>query len=154
MKLIFLDVDGVINSTRSAVAYGNFPSPPDGYHRYSKFDDIAVRMIRRACKECDAQIVLSSTWRLCSDEEFMAFRKTLKLPMGACTPRLIGEKRGVEIKQWLDSHPQHNVEKYAIVDDDSDMLPEQINNFVKVDGRNGFSFGNYQRLVEILGKKK
>jgi hypothetical protein len=32
--------------------------------------------------------------------------------------------RGEEIKAWLHQHPE--VTRYAIVDDDSDMLPEQV----------------------------
>ena len=39
-----------------------------------------------------------------------------------------GEKRGivdrgVEVQEWLDRHPA--VEQYAIIDDDSDFLPNQ-----------------------------
>ena len=35
--------------------------------------------------------------------------------------------RGEEIQDWLDNHPE--VEDYAILDDDSDMLPEQFAKF-------------------------
>ncbi len=37
--------------------------------------------------------------------------------------------RGNEIQEWLDRHPE--VEKYAILDDDIDMLHTQMPNFFK-----------------------
>jgi hypothetical protein len=38
-------------------------------------------------------------------------------------------ERGKEIKAWLEAHP--DVTRYAIVDDDNDMLPEQQEHYFK-----------------------
>ena len=51
--------------------------------------------------------------------------------------------RGHEIQEWLDKHPE--VTRYAILDDDSDMLPEQMPNFFKTTFQNG--------LIEDIAKK-
>jgi hypothetical protein len=59
----------------------------------------------------------------------------------------------VQIDEWLANHPEY-VDKYIIVDDDSDMLPHQKPFFVKTDGREGFCFAQYERAVEILDKQQ
>lgn len=38
--------------------------------------------------------------------------------------------RGYEIQQWIDDH-KDNIISYCIIDDDTDMLPSQKNNFVR-----------------------
>ena len=145
-KIIFLDIDGVILSVRSAAAFGGYP------WRVRKedlklFDPIAVGLIRRACKERGAKIVLSSVWRFTVGYKLLAER--LDLPMIDSTPlNHSGESRGGEIKKWLEQHP--GVKTYAIVDDDTDMLNEQIPFFVDVDSKNGFSWNNYEKLMVIL----
>ena len=63
-------------------------------------------------------------------------------------PSLLG-CRGDEIAAWLTAHPK--VKEWAIVDDDSDMLPEQLPRFVKTDGNEGLSFANFERLCAIFG---
>ena len=45
------------------------------------------------------------------------------VPVSMRTPYHGGSIRGEEIDEWLRLHPY--VKKYAIVDDDSDMLPHQ-----------------------------
>lgn len=111
----------------------------------SKFDWTAIALIQRICNKSNVKIVVSSTWRkMFSYQEIGA---NLKLPTIDSTPEFSGW-RGYEIKDWLDRHPE--VTKYAIIDDDSDMLPEQKPFFVHVDGRNGISYENFKQLLEIF----
>ena len=144
MKVLFLDIDGVLNSIRSCYALGGYP------HSFeekcmSKFDWTAIALIQRICNKSNVKIVVSSTWRkMFSYQEIGA---NLKLPTIDSTPEFSGW-RGYEIKDWLDRHPE--VTKYAIIDDDSDMLPEQKPFFVHVDGRNGISYENFKQLLEIF----
>lgn len=49
----------------------------------------------------------------------------------------------------LRRHPE--VEQYAIVDDDPDMLPEQSPFFVKTDGFNGLMWGDFEKLCGLFG---
>ncbi|MCG3177340.1 MAG: hypothetical protein MOGMAGMI_02312 [Candidatus Omnitrophica bacterium] len=155
MKVLFLDIDGVLNSKRSAVAFNKFPwdvKPED----IPLFDLVAVALIRKVCKETHAKIVLSSTWRHTVGWERVG--QALDLPIIDATPTKINGKRGHEIEMWLERqctrHPELQTTgiTYAIVDDDSDMLEAQRPFFVQTDGENGLTLANYDALVKILGK--
>lgn len=150
MKLLFLDVDGVLNSIRSAIAYDGYPYP--GREALDdRFDDVAVFLIKQVCIKTNSLIVLSSTWRY--GVEPLAFGQRLKLPIIDKTPRgvfapEVKTKRGLEIEAYLKKAKE--VEKFAIVDDDSDMLDAQLPFFIKVDNRNGLSYENYLALLKLL----
>lgn len=117
MKVIFLDIDGVLNS------YKTLPRDEKG-----GMLGVHPELAKRFCelvKATGAQWVLSSTWRL-SDR----WRETMTendLPMKEClgrTPSHRGSIRGEEIDEWLRLNGE-DIAKYAILDDDSDMLPHQ-----------------------------
>lgn len=72
----------------------------------------------------------------------------LRLPIIDSTPVLNG-RRGHEIAHWLAAHPE--VTTWAIVDDDSDMLPEQRHRFVQTDFSDGLSFRGYLDLCNAFG---
>lgn len=146
-KVLFLDIDGVLNSQRSAWALGGFPhdfSEPD----MRKFDHVAIGLVRQLCEETGASIVLSSSWRLLHSVHECA--NGLDLPIFDRTPEinLGGGKRGGEIKYWLDNHPE--VVQWAIVDDDNDMLPEQRARFVRTSVKEGLTLANYSSLKKLL----
>jgi hypothetical protein len=65
------------------------------------------------------------------------------------TPWLRG-CRGDEIKAWLSEHPE--VDKYAILDDDSDMLDEQLPNFFKTTFQDGLTDDIAEKVTEHLGR--
>lgn len=56
--------------------------------------------------------------------------------------------RGDEIKKWLG---RHDVEKYIILDDDSDMLEEQLPFFINTDTHNGIRFEDMDRIKTMFG---
>jgi hypothetical protein len=145
MKIIFLDIDGVLNSTRSAIAMGGYPAPNRNYDR---FDMVAVELIRRICSK-DVKIVLSSTWRKCE-----GWRKILNLPIIDKTEDIpaLSCQRGKEIDEWLQKHS--DVEEYVIIDDDIDMLPKQFEFFVNTDSHNGFLYKDYKTVCRILNIKE
>lgn len=145
MKVLFLDIDGVLNSHRTAIAFGGYPHEVDGYHR-EMFDEVGLTLIRGIVKTSGSSVVLSSSWRLTHAHDLVG--RALDLPIIDRTPSLVGE-RGKEIKAWLDAHPE--VESYAIVDDDSDMLPEQTPFFVKTSGYDGLRWDDACKLAGLLG---
>lgn len=145
MKILFLDIDGVLNSKRTSVAFDGYPhsfSPKD----MARFDMVAVALIRRLCQVTGASVVLSSDWRY--DHSAHAVANGLDLPVMDVTPKLPGI-RGLEINAWLAAHPE--VEQYAIVDDIASMLESQQTHFVKTDDECGLSLRNYLDLLRILG---
>ena len=44
MKVLFLDIDGVLNSTKTCVAFGGYPME---LHHIEAFDKAAIRLIQR-----------------------------------------------------------------------------------------------------------
>lgn len=145
MKVLFLDIDGVLNSIRTCHAYLGYPSPHPTHRDWDKFDDVAVHLIRQLCERTECKIVLSSTWRLYKGWEDLG--EFLKLPIIGRTPDAITRRRGYEIDLWL---KENQVEKYAIVDDDSDMEPHQFPYFVQTSNKDGMSFDNFEKLLELL----
>ena len=115
MRVIFLDIDGVVNSeeTLKKVSSGGIL----GIDPYLAF---LVGRISLALP--DVKFVLSSSWRHFNSGREQVERQVV--PIYDETPKLDTGLRGDEIKAWLDDHPE--VEKYAILDDDNDMLPEQM----------------------------
>ena len=117
MKIIFLDIDGVLN-------YIEAWDRPENEGKGSKvWDPDCVNELNRIIKETDAKIVLSSTWRLYPDHENLVYNEMgIKGEFIGKTPDLPSSYyRGHEIQRWLDNNENMNVEKFVILDDDSDM---------------------------------
>lgn len=149
MKIIFLDIDGVLNSLRSCMAFGDYPYPGRNYH---KFDDVAIGLVKDIIKATDAKVFLSSTWRLTlSEREQKQLSRRFDFPIFGLTPDLSRKKRGYEIQTILD---EYNPTHYVILDDSFDMLDSQLSNFVKVDYNNGLSYENYKRALKLLGHEE
>lgn len=113
MKIIFLDIDGVLNrigetnrtTTKWEGCIGMEPELVDRLNELRHFTG--------------AELVLSSTWRL-SDNWREAMRKNgIIHEFLDRTPRVNPGIRGDEIALWLWNRP---VEKYAILDDDNDFI--------------------------------
>lgn len=143
-KVLFLDIDGVLNSERSCVAFGGFPHDVVGPCR-QKFDEVALALIRGIVRRADAQIVLSSSWRII--HEVHAVANGLDLPIVDKTPSLAG-RRGHEIDAWLKAHPE--VESYVIVDDDGDMLEHQKERFVHTKFVDGFTWADAVKMADLF----
>ena len=176
MKVLFLDIDGVLNS-ENCFAYRiycvknnmvnilmNFVDTDDRNikHKLTMLDDRAIANLNRIIEETGCKVVLSSSWRSSIESENIFTQNLLKLKgfkyeFYDVTPRLWFEdfstRRGEEIKFWLDKESEkHEIESFVILDDDSDMLPEQMNNFIHVDGQVGLTDRDVLTAIEILNK--
>jgi hypothetical protein len=111
MKIIFLDIDGVLNTGRLLTIFGNTHICSD-----------RVALLKRIVDATGASIVLSSTWRRTEERRQMVFDALAVhgLSFFNCTP--VARKmslylyRRQEIAMWLEEFPQ--VTKFAIIDDD------------------------------------
>lgn len=144
MRVLFLDIDGVLNSHRTVVALNGYPHDVTDAG-LAMFDMVAVALLRGLCKAGNLKVVLSSTWRL--DPNWREIGPALGLPIIDRTPSLLGP-RGKEIAHWLANHVE--VTHYAILDDDSDMLPEQMPQFVKTLHEDGLTWQPFVKLCEIF----
>ena len=176
MKVLFLDIDGVLNS-ENWFAYRiycvknnmvnilmNFVDTDDRNikHKLTMLDDRAIANLNRIIEETGCKVVLSSSWRSSIESENIFTQNLLKLKgfkyeFYDVTPRLwfsdFSIRRGEEIKFWLDKESEkHEIESFVILDDDSDMLPEQMNNFIHVDGQVGLTDRDALKAIEILNK--
>lgn len=165
MKILFLDVDGVLNSHQSATfwhsrrnqaewennMYRDWPGTLKEYLAM-EFCPIALSNVEELIRrEPDLKIVVSSTWRL--GETVETLRKIFspsKLIADAIIDKTasFSRMRGNEIQRWLDEHPE--VTRYVILDDDSDMLESQKNNFVNTSELHGFQFSDMLTASKIL----
>jgi hypothetical protein len=161
MKIIFLDIDGVLNCEKAYrsgecnYVKWNWENGTEDHHQ--SFCSWSKELLNKLIDETDAKIVISSTWRS-SGIEFM--RKVWELEgmhgeIIGITPNFRGDingyniPRGCEIEHYLEHDLKFNhinwdkdtqqkymdrsgIENYIIIDDDSDMLYGQRNHFVHV----------------------
>lgn len=156
MRAIFLDIDGVLNSHRTAVGFQHVLQ--------RKLDPVAVMMLHRIVKNAEAVIVISSTWRLskgwkelvwgCLREAGWPWDHYGFIPMDTCpiidrTPKYLGAGtvRGDEIAKWLEDNPEYD--DYIIIDDDSDMLDDQKDRFIHCDHHIGLGYDQWMKIREI-----
>jgi len=110
LKIIFLDIDGVLNSKRT--------SNPRGFP-YIVDPKLLGRYIRLVAAT-GAETVLLSTWR--HDPAGRWAARYYGVPFMDVIPDLPDSSRGDEIRTWLEKHPE--VSRYAILDDDDDQLDD------------------------------
>lgn len=150
MKILFLDFDGVITT----------------YQSKWKIDMNKVKIINDICDKTDAKIVVSSSWRIGYRGVVSVFHESLKQyfinnqyldhfkdVFDKFINNIIGmtdsgSYRGNEIKFYMNDHP--DIENYVIVDDDSDMLDEQLFNFVQTDTYEGITERDAKLCVDVL----
>jgi len=167
MKIIFLDMDGVMNSVQSAMFYNDFKGESSGWFKiympdetkdfnsyWSEICPMAISNMYQLLKNHpDIRFVISSTWRKGRSVEW--FNKLFK-HIGMIsedlvidkTPVMSGYDRGDEIKYWLDNDGKDlDIENFAILDDDSDMsVFLGTHHFIETDSRVGFS---YRKMEEV-----
>ena len=110
MRVIFLDIDGVLNCSDTHNPR-KFPYVVDpGF--LDRLKDIITRT--------DALIILSSTWRV--DPVGLLAARYFGIPFSDVTPDAPDAPRCGEITTWLNAHPE--VTRYAVLDDSCDCLDE------------------------------
>lgn len=157
--MIFLDVDGVLNSEVSREQEReNF----DNWMEH-EVSEKHIDNLKKIVDATGAQIVLSSSWRFdhpkATGRDFIIdpLMKVLDRKLKAVgldiidvTPDLRGKIRGVEIQDWLDRHS--DVEGFVILDDDTDMTDAQKPFFVNTTFKNGLTEELANKAIEILNK--
>lgn len=120
MKVIFLDIDGVLNSTKSAQKFGSF----------NHLDPSAIDILNHICVRTGAKVVISSSWRHMGLQAVkdILISQGIEAEIIGMTPywkirdgNVVGayETRGEEIQVWLDKNPE--VKNFVIIDDSNDM---------------------------------
>lgn len=152
MRVLFLELDGVANSTAFFQASRHEPDMRNWRSFLSHLDPTALRRLNAL----DAKIVISSTWRLMlklPKLRWLLENAGLKLEIIGITAEMFKPggghvERGIEIAHWLQQHPE--VTGYAIVDDDLDAGVGHGSRFVPTDCATGLQDDHVVRLMTAL----
>lgn len=155
MKVIFLDIDGVLNS--DTYMEKQLDNSSEGIE--SEIDPATLILLKKAVDTTGAKIILSSSWRIMRKyNELEKFLMKFGISLSGKTPYVDG-KRGLEIKQYLSENK--NIEQYLILDDEifESFDEELVNHLIltKSDQNyHGLSEGltekHIKQIVETFGK--
>lgn len=146
MKILFLDVDGVLNTDKT-----NLTDP-------WPMDPFMVLLVDRIVQATGCKVVLSSAWR--HSEEGVDKIKAA-LPLYGITPTSTHGDRGEEIESWIldytltHASPNPNdwvLTSYAILDDCEVMQPQQQEHFFKTSFQIGLTEEIANKVIEHLNK--
>lgn len=164
-KIIFLDIDGVLNSTRFSDEHYRQTGEP--LFMYDCLDPDAVdKMTEYLKNHPNVRLVIDSSWRsgeYKEDIEFFSRKGTAPLVpfIVGVTGRDPDGNRGYEINHFLQYHNEERfnwlqgapfeILEYVVVDDeDFDIAENLLNDFVHVNGDVGLTDEDYKKINEIL----
>lgn len=163
MKIIFLDIDDVVNSDRliaSCMDFDEETSPPIKIPVHG--DPVVVNLINRACAVCGAKVVVCSTWLDAVGWDYTrAWLVRCGLDEGHLheTPMVTfswdGAKR-TAILGWRKKYPDVPTECICVVDDDPHLFPRQDPlrlRQVVVDGPDGLLLKHYKAIIQKCGRR-
>ena len=155
MKVIFLDVDGVLCTPLSVALSNLLRLPMDR----QLFDPAALFWLRRLVKTTGAAVVLSSSWReelyrdepVCRaviDNLYRALARN-HTPITDVTPLLEQGGKGAEIAAWLECHPCRG---YAVLDDRDcfGAAPAVGEHWIQVPPERGLRYREYLAARQLL----
>ena len=172
--LIFLDFDGVLN-TENHFAKMTVEGVPTRDYYGPKFDPKAVANLQKIIEATDAWIIVSSSWRYMGLKDLQRMWADRNLPgwIAGITPlhtdddklletdlsqqdeitaEMFNSSRGNEIKAYFDEvlKVSSETQRYVILDDLKDVLPEQEDHFLRIDPIVGITEKDVEKAVEVL----
>jgi len=162
MKVIFLDMDGVLNSDTFLIDNSRRNPGQNPMDRWpgGHINPANVQMLDALVTASGARIVLSSAWR--THIELQPLYLLLK-ERGYTGPELIGRTtselgnqpprykwvpRGLEIQHWLDNTTE-DVESFVILDDMENMV-HLSDRYIQTDPIDGLTSADVERAIKIL----
>ena len=150
MKIIFLDIDGVLNSRR----FDNGCNRKEG-----EFIDITrLKLIKELVDKTDAEIVLSTSWRVewDKDEEHCTdIGKQINKLFESCGLKIYDKTSFLgDRKQEIECYANgHGVNEFVIVDDNVFGWGELSSKFIKTNPIFGLGFEqeHLEQALKILG---
>ena len=157
MKVVFLDVDGVINSLQFCEK-----------NKDEMIDRQGVALLKKLIEQTGAVIVMSSGWRLwfgdnmepqMGDSQYLyniliefgieLYDKTPDFSTEDIrTKRTFSHVKAKEISEWLKD--KKNIESFIVLDD-LDLKNEQINaHLVRIDGKIGITNDDVECAIKML----
>lgn len=168
MRVIFLDIDGVLNTdehlratTQQLMTELGCSTFRDFHHAFwggripveslgKLFFPPCVERFNRFVVLTNAQIVLSTSWRKHrSLDEMIAILKQAGVERAPCamTPYKLSSNKSMEISWWLRDNPLDN---FVVFDDDPIHLSAHEGRVVRCDSCEGLSVQDCLKGLEIL----
>lgn len=158
MRIIFLDIDGVLNNAE----YYKTKSLDSHHKESSHFDNDNINALNKISESTGAKIVISSAWRMLKTLEEIS---TLFNKVGI-NAEVIGSTeslhykdtyelapRGLEILKWIKDHHRtlkEGLKNYVIIDDENDILDIQDKHFFQINDVVGLTDENADAIIAFL----
>ena len=156
MKIIFLDVDGVLNCSTTTRGWGKM--------RF--VDTRKMYRVREICDRTGAKVVISSSWRWGAREDALPWDKVQweallhefdkhRIPVIGHTPFAFDGDRGNEIRTWLKMQ-EEPVEQFVVIDDIIMDLAQFAadGRLVVTTDKDGLNKERMEKAISILGEDK
>lgn len=154
MKVIFLDIDGVLNSMQYWESIQD--KEENLTEMESELDPQCLRNLKQIVDETKAKIVITSTWkRINKINRFKKYVPQYGLYVYDQTPCHPdgGGHRGDEIRQYLQEH-KNEIEKFILLDDEEFPDFNELTNYlVKTNFfANGLGKKHVEQAIQMLGR--
>lgn len=176
-NIIFLDIDGVLNCELhyKSSQFKDYKEAKKSLRKSVKAEKISrldfykskiclerVKLLSGLCENTDTAVVISSTWRMGKTidelQEILNYCGATFKVIGKTD--YLGYERGIEISKWLKDNcqnyfdtPYYDFYRYAIIDDDSDMLLNQQYHFFQTDGYSGLTYNTCYQINRFFTHK-
>lgn len=152
MKVIFLDIDGVLNSDEYIDSIKGKEMTAE-----NEIDMEKVRLLEQAINQTGARVVLTASGRYAQVGRYLREVLSQMAVFTDVTPYM-NNIRGLEIKEWLSQNS--DVEDFVILDDEifESYDEELLSKLIKISNGNGRNFGegllqkDVDEIVNRLGK--
>jgi len=164
-KIIFLDIDGVLNCIETFIQTNGFRKAYINFYKNNynidylfqeqmlEIDFKKVMVLKEIIEKTNAKIVVTSAWRLLRTYPLIEEKLIeIGLPIIGVTKRL--KNRGEEILDYIN---EHEIKEYIIIDDEifDDFTEELKYNLVQTNFYNeGLTEEHIYDVYEKLGLKK
>jgi hypothetical protein len=120
-------------------------------------DPANIACLNDLLKQCDAKIVVSSSWRTTLRDMRRYLQTWGVRPLNrllSSTPRFTDLRpRGDEIHAWLTGRAQDSIESFVIIDDQDDIEPYMAR-LVQTDRQVGLTPDNVTQALMLLGARR
>lgn len=136
MRVVFLDIDGVLNYTKWYIDDRN---PGNLYGQEEDIDPLCIERVMKICNLTNAKVVVSSDWRI----DWKGTRKRLS-------------RMGLDENYVIDKTPEfiwNNLSDPEYLEEDwdrTDFTKEQHGHFVHIDPYEGLTDEDTIKSIEIL----